>query len=142
MIAGIGRPSLEERGVVFLGTLEASLSTLVDPLEFPESRHGCGAHAVHLCPVEVIALSSVSSLRTQLFDLAWGAHVGLNECWASRLARANAASRCAARFDGHARGWGERRGSLSENASRSNERNPITLDAEEAAVNVASQIGQ
>jgi hypothetical protein len=59
--------------VLFLRSLEAGIGTMANPFGFPESIYGRGAQAVHLCPVEVIALAvialaRVASLRSQLLD--------------------------------------------------------------------------
>jgi hypothetical protein len=57
------------RRVLFLRSTEAGLGTMVNSLEFPESGYGRGAQAVHPCPIEVIALARVASLRSQLLYL-------------------------------------------------------------------------
>jgi hypothetical protein len=51
---------------LFLRSPEAGLGTMTNAFEFPESSYGCRTQAVHLCPVEVIALARVASLRSQL----------------------------------------------------------------------------
>jgi len=57
------------RRVLLLRSPEARFGTMENPFKFPESSYGRGAQAVHLCPVEVIALAGVASLRLQLLDL-------------------------------------------------------------------------
>src|SRR3954451_10130085 len=56
------------RGALLLGPTKAGRGAFVGALEFPESNHGCRASALHLCPLEVIALAVVASLGAQLFD--------------------------------------------------------------------------
>jgi hypothetical protein len=53
-----------------------------------DARDSCGTHAVHLCPVMVIALACVASLDSQILDPRWTGHRNptdslLNRIWYS-----------------------------------------------------------
>jgi hypothetical protein len=52
------------RRLFLLRSTEARVGTFVHSLELPQSSCACRAQAVHLCPVEVIALAGVASLRS------------------------------------------------------------------------------
>jgi len=56
------------RRVLLLRSTQTRVGALVHPFEFPESSYRGGTQAVHLRPVEVIALACVVGLGPQLLE--------------------------------------------------------------------------